>query len=182
MSSDANGSAIFRLVTRQDDFGDAVVTFDLVNLGLTSTGRTPQAAWDGVHVFLRYQEEQHTYYASVNRRDDTVVIKKKVRGGPSNGGTYVNLSDELPYSVPHGVPQHVRASIRTFADGAVGISIFVNDVMVVSGIDDGIGGDPITYPGRIGIRGDNCEFLLDNFRVSRPASSFSRTYEDVGGQ
>jgi hypothetical protein len=40
------------------------VGFDLRNLRLTSSDRTPPEDWDGVHVWLHYQSEFDLYYAS----------------------------------------------------------------------------------------------------------------------
>lgn len=36
--------------------------------------------------------QDHLFYASVNRCDQTVAIKKKMPGGSSNGGTYFTLA------------------------------------------------------------------------------------------
>ena len=57
-----------------------VVSSDLDNEVLTSATSTPPVAWDGVHVVLRWQGEERFYYASVNRRDDTVILKKRAGG------------------------------------------------------------------------------------------------------
>jgi len=72
-SAHGTGSAVFRLVTRRTDLGDVQVSLRLRNLGLVSTASTPPAAWDGVHLFLRYQSQYQLYYASVNRRDATAA-------------------------------------------------------------------------------------------------------------
>jgi len=101
-SSSGNHSAVFRLDTRRRDFGDVEVSFELLDHGLSSTAATPAVAWDGVHVWLRYQSEYQLYYASINRRDDTSVIKKKVPGGASNGGTYYELGPAVAHKVPYG--------------------------------------------------------------------------------
>jgi hypothetical protein len=52
-----NASDVFRLNTRAHRFGDVQVGFDLLNLRLTSSDRTPAEDWDGVHVWLHYQSE-----------------------------------------------------------------------------------------------------------------------------
>src|SRR4029079_8521338 len=69
-SSNGTNSAVFRLVTKQSNFGDVSVSFLLRNQGLTTTPSTPAVDWDGVHIFLRYQSEESLYYASINRRDN----------------------------------------------------------------------------------------------------------------
>jgi hypothetical protein len=126
---------------------------------------TPPVAWDGVHVFLRYQDEESLYYASVDRRDGTTAIKKKIRGGPSNGGTYVDLATGH-HSVPPNVWEHVRATVASTNDGGVAIKLFVDAVLVASAVDSGVGGPAIVRAGKVGIRGDNAEFEVDGFRVT----------------
>jgi hypothetical protein len=166
-SSNGTDSAVFRLTTKPSNFGDVAVSFMLLNQGLSSTSSTPPVDWDGIHVFLRYQSEYNLYYASINRRDDTVVIKKKVPGGPSNGGTYYDLSPSVSHVVPYNSWQLVRATVQNNADGSVTIKLYSGDTLLVSATDDGsIGGPPITAPGKVGIRGDNCDFKIDDFTVS----------------
>lgn len=156
-------SPVFRAVTRRRDFRDAEVSFTLLNRGLGESGGTPATDWDGVHVFLRYQSQYHLYYASVNRRDHTAVIKKKVPGGPSNGGTYYDLSPRRSYPVPYGRPQRVRATVRDVG-GAVVIEAYVDGRLVARARDDGrVGGPPIREPGRVGVRADNADISLDDF-------------------
>ena len=173
-STSENDSAIFRLRTRRADFGDVAVRFRLRNDGLREDADTPAVAWDGVHVFLRYQSQYHLYYASVNRRDNTAVIKKKCVGGPSNGGTYYTLGESVAHPVPYGRWQDVVATVENDASGGVSIALTAGGQHVVSTRDDGIGCDPIRSPGAVGIRGDNAEFHIEDFevetlRAERPA-------------
>jgi hypothetical protein len=117
-SAHGTGSAVFRLVTRRTDLGDVQVSLRLRNLGLVSTARTPPAAWDGVHLFLRYQSQYQLYYASVNRRDATVLVKKKCPGGSENGGTYYLLGSPVgDQPIRFGAWQRLAASVRTNLDG-----------------------------------------------------------------
>lgn len=167
LSTNGNNSAVFRLTTKQADFGSVAVDFDLLNQGLSSTASTPAVDWDGVHVFLRYQSEESLYYASINRRDNTVAIKKKVPGGSSNGGTYYNISTFNTYQVPFGTWQHVKATIKDNADGSVTIELFGNGKLVARAVDNGsIGGAPIRNTGKVGIRGDNANIKFKNFTVT----------------
>jgi len=168
-SSNGNDSVVFRLNTTRDDFGDVAVSFDLQNDGLVETPRTPAQAYDGVHVWLRYQSQYELYALSVNRRDGEAAIKKKVPGGPdpSNGGTYYDLVPERRIPVPYGSWQRVRATARTIRPDAVEIELYVDGNLVLSAVDDGkMGGPPITQNGAVGIRGDNCEFEFKNFTIA----------------
>jgi hypothetical protein len=165
-SSATTGSAVFRATTQASDFLNAVVTFRLLNRGLVTTGTTPAVAWDGCHIFLRYQSQYSLYYASINRRDNTVVIKKKVPGGPSNGGTYYNISPSARYVVPYNVWQDIKATIATNENGSVTIALYANGQLLLTTTDNGaVGGPPIRSAGRLGIRGDNADLMFDDFRV-----------------
>ncbi|MDP3963129.1 MAG: hypothetical protein Q8Q39_01395 [bacterium] len=165
-SSNANNSAIFRLTTKQAEFQNVSVSFDLLNQGLVSTNQTPAVAWDGVHVFLRYQNEESLYYASINRRDNSVVVKKKVPGGPSNGGTYYNIGNTKTFTVPYNAWQAVRATIKNNTDGSVTITLSVNGSVILNVTDAGTGGSPIRAGGKSGIRGDNTNLKFKNFKIA----------------
>jgi hypothetical protein len=165
-SAQRTNSAVLRALWRQPGLLDEDVGFTLWNWRLTSTAATPPQDWDGVHVFLRYASEASLYYASVNRRSGTAVIKKKVPGGPSNGGTYYVLGRSVAHRVPYGRAQHVLASVRQQPDGSVRLSLRVDGALVVEAVDRGIGGPVIAGPGRVGLRGDNCSFSLADFSVT----------------
>ncbi len=156
---------MFRLTTQRSDFGDVAVSLRLRNDGLSSTASTPPVDWDGIHVFLRYQSEYSLYYASVNRRDGTVVIKKKVPGGSSNGGTYYELTPDLAHAVPYGQWQDVTATVRN-VPGGVELTLLADGVVLARVTDTGVGGPPITGPGRVGLRGDNVNASFDDFTVT----------------
>ncbi len=179
-SSNNTNSAVFRLTTKRHDFGDVAVSCLLLNKGLSSTLDTPAVDWDGIHLWLRYQSQYHLYYASMNRRDNTVIIKKKTPGGPSNDGTYYELSRSVPFTVPYNSWQRLKATVKNNKDGSVTIQLFNGNTLLVSATDDGtLGGPPITQPGAVGIRGDNANLKFDDFLVeslgddgtpSRPSS------------
>lgn len=170
-SSTTNGSAVFRATTRRSDFQNVAVEFRLLNQGLTTTPSTPAVAWDGCHIFLRYQSQYSLYYASINRRDNRVIIKKKVPGGPSNSGTYYDLSPARVYNVPYNAWQQVKATISTNANGSVTIALYAGGQLLVSATDFGVGGAPILNPGRVGVRGDNANLMFDDFTVTSIAGS-----------
>jgi hypothetical protein len=168
VSSNVTGSGIFRLTTKRADFLDVKVSFDL-NMHKFHTGATtPAVDWDGTHIFLRYQSQYHLYYASINRRDNTVIIKKKVPGGPSNNGTYYNLSQGgIKYTVPFNTWQKVEATIKNESDGSVTINLYAGGKLLTTAKDTGLGGPPIRTAGKTGIRGDNADFAFKNFTVTK---------------
>ncbi len=161
LSSNFTNSAIFRLHTDAFDKKNVNVSFNLYPLKMTSTTITPEVAWDGVHVFLRYQSEFNLYYASVLRRDGIMVIKKKCPGGVSNGGTYYEISP----TVKVATPTDINVSVRDQQDGSVLIQILDGSKVLLTGVDKGMGCPVITNPGAVGIRGDNTEFMFDSFNV-----------------
>jgi hypothetical protein len=161
-----SNSPVFRMLTRRRDFGDVAVTLRLLNSAVGATSRTPAQALDGAHLFLRHQGEAHTYYVSVNRRDNTVVIKKKVPGGPVNGGTYYNLAGPAYYGVPYGAWQQFTAIVRNEPDGSVSLTLATDGRTLLSARDNGIGGPPIRQRGAVGLRGDNADLYFDDFSVT----------------
>jgi hypothetical protein len=166
LSLTGNDSAVFRLTTHRADFGDVAVSFTLKNNGMTSTARTPEQTYDGVHVALRHASQYQTYYLSINRRDDRIVIKKKVAGGTTNGGTYYELTPEVARPFSYGTWQSWRATVRT-VNGVVKLELWAEGTRVLAATDDGsLGGPPLTAPGQVGIRGDNCDFQIDAFTVT----------------
>ncbi|MGN6587408.1 MAG: hypothetical protein ACTHKT_08060 [Solirubrobacterales bacterium] len=166
-SSPCTASDVFRLNTVRHDFGNVTVSLDLRSNSLTSSSRTPAVDWDGVHVWLHYQTEYSLYYASFNRRDGRVVIKKKCPGGSENDGTYYELGpgEVSGYPIPFGTWQHLAASIQDNADGSVTIAMSRNGTKLLSATDTGVGCAPITAAGAVGVRGDNEDFNIDNFIV-----------------
>lgn len=170
---DLNGSTVFRLITKRTDFRNESVSFQLFLRTNTATGApflatdaTPALPWDGVKIFLRYQDSTHLYYASVARRDGAVVLKKKCPGGADAGGTYYDIGNEVPgHRLPSDQWQAVRATARNVGDG-VQLSLSLNGTTIVTATDDGVGCAPIREPGRTGIRGDNVNFQFDDFVVT----------------
>jgi hypothetical protein len=167
LSQPCTASDVFRLNTKRRDFGNVTVALDLRNNYLTSSSRTPAQNWDGVHVWLHYQSQYNLYYASFNRRDGRIVIKKKCPGGSENGGTYYELSSEVTgYPIPFGTWQHLAVSIQDNPSGSVTITMFRSGVQLLSATDTGLGCAPITAAGGVGVRGDNDDFNIDNFVVT----------------
>jgi hypothetical protein len=165
-SSNCTDSAVFRLNTINRTYNNVRVDMRLYQLGLASTPSTPAVDWDGVHIFLRYQSEYNLYYASVNRRDGHVVIKKKCAGGSSNGGTYYTLAEKSGYAIPYNTWQNVGATVQTVAPGKVTINLLRNGAQVLTATDSGTGCSAITNAGATGVRGDNDRFYFDDFVVT----------------
>lgn len=163
-SQTGTDSAVFRAVTRRQDYQDVRVSFQLRVNELVRTARTPGAPWDGVHILLRYQGEAELYAVSISRRDGTVAIKKKVAVGPSNGGTYYTLvAGWAPF--PLDSWQAVTADSLT-SPGGVRMTVSLGGAVLLEAFDDGsIGGDPLRAAGRVGLRGDNSEFEFRAFTV-----------------
>ncbi|MBI4346454.1 MAG: hypothetical protein HY553_06340 [Elusimicrobia bacterium] len=167
----ASDSSVFRMRSRGSDYGDVEVSLELLDLGLRA--EPPQNAWDGVHLWLRYQHPAYLYAISVNRRDDRVVIKKKVPGGDSYGGTYLDLCETRRLPVPYGRWQQVSAAAVNRPDGSVRLTLRIDGKLVLEALDDGsLGGPPIARPGRIGLRADNADFRFRRL-LARPAGSES---------
>jgi hypothetical protein len=175
-------ASVFRMHSRSDIEGDYRLSFDLWTDGVGS-----QNAWNGVHVFLRHVSQRDLYYVSVNRVDQTAIIKRKVPCGPSNDGTYFNLTGYANFPWPIGARQRLSVTVRTQGDGGVAIEMWDDDrgVRILATVDRG-GSNPnwssgcteggrygsASYPplwngGAAGIRSDDARIRIDNVRVTR---------------
>ncbi|WP_344172274.1 hypothetical protein [Pilimelia columellifera] len=171
LSRGGTHSAIFRMTSRRDDFRDVTVNMALSIAGFGATESTPAKTWDGVHLWLRYQNDRHTYYASLARRDGRVVIKKKCPGGWVNGGSYHELSEEVDgFPMRRNLWKDFSVTTRNNPDGSVAIQIKREGDVVVSAVDHGVGCAPITQPGALGLRGDNSRFYFRDFEVRTAAA------------
>lgn len=160
----ATGSAVFRVVTRRSRPADVEVAFTLRALRLVATARTPEQAYDGVHVFLRYRSERELYVASVGRRDGAIVIRKKLPGGDANGGHYADVGPRAALPIAFGTDRRVVVRVRDVPAG-VGFRVLVDGVSVLAATDAGTPEPVVSGPGGVGLRGDNAEFLVDDLVV-----------------
>lgn len=160
-SAHTTDSAIFRAVSRRNDFQDVVATFDVDIAGLVTTPKTPAEGYDGVHVFLRYQDPQQLYVIDLYRRDGIINIKRKLPGGPANGGTYRTLATAT-YEPPLRAWVREEARIENTPAG-VRITLTTDGRTVLTALDDAREGGPILSAGRVGLRGDNCAFHFRYF-------------------
>ena len=165
LSSNGNDSAVFRVITRRADFADVSVNFQLRVAGLVSTARTPAEPYDGVHVFLRYQNQRELYVVSVYRRDGVVAIKEKIPGGPANGGTYYTLA-EARARLPLGRWVPVSVSVVTAGNETVRIALSISGRKILASTGSRGRVDPILAAGRVGLRGDNCQFFFRDLTVT----------------
>ena len=165
-SANVTDSSVFRLVTRDADFQNVAVSFSLLVQRFVAPPAGTNLSWQGVHVFLRYQSPDLLYVVSVDRRDGVVVIKKKVPGGPTAGGTYFTLAMA---HVPPVVGRWVQVKASAVNNGAdVDLKVWIAGRLRLEAVDDGAGDTaPITAPGRVGLRGDYTEFMFRAFTVTR---------------
>ncbi|MFF7971525.1 hypothetical protein [Streptomyces sp. NPDC007905] len=159
-SARTTDSAVFRLVSRRRDFADTRLSLRLRLTELVTTPRTPAQAYDGVHLWLRFHNEQECYAVSVTRRDGQVAVKRKTPGGPSNGGTYVTLAT-APAGLSPDVWTDVVATATDLPDHTVRITLELAGRRVLD-VTDASPGD-LYRPGGVGIRGDNTEFTFRDF-------------------
>lgn len=163
-------SPIFRLTTRRQDFQDVRVTLDFSHLGFVTGPRTPERSWDGVHVWIRHHSQYSLYYASFNRRDGKIALKKKVHTPDepsSNYGRYSTLAVAEQAFDPSGA-QRLSVEAENVSNDAVELRVRdANGRVLLSYLDDGrTGGPALTAPGQVGVRGDNSKLLLRQLEVT----------------
>lgn len=166
-SSNGSGSQIFRLWTKRSDFHDVRVDFALRNEGYTASATYPERSWDGIKIWLRRQGGSGSvalYTAEVNRRHGNVVIQKKCAGV----STYEILAQSPSGAHPakQGSWENVGGAVRNNPDGTVTLTVLRNNTNVLQATDTGVGCSPITTSGKIGVRGDNTQFSIDNLAVT----------------
>jgi hypothetical protein len=160
-SSAGTDSSVFRLVSRRRDFENVRVSFQLLVQRHVVPAYSQPQSFDGVHVWLRYQDATDLYALSVMRWDGEVVIKGKSTGGDVNGGTYRTLaSARAPLQIGRWV--QVSAEARTTGRG-VELTITIGDRRVLRAFDTS--SQSLISAGGVGIRGDNTEFEFRNFEA-----------------
>jgi hypothetical protein len=164
-SAPHTGSSVFRALVGTPRSGPVIATLDLRVADLPAYSDSPANDWDGLHVFIRYQDEASLYYVSVLRRDGAIVVKKKVPDGPSNDGTYHTLAERADAGATVGTWHHVRITVTDDSTGFARITVEIDGEPALDAVDDGVGGPPIRF-GRTGLRGDNAEFFIRNFAIT----------------
>jgi hypothetical protein len=167
-SSNGSGSQIFRAWTNRSDFGDVRVDMRLRNLGyVNGSPGWPKKSWDGVKIWLRRQGSSGLvglYTAEVNRRQGNIIIQKRCPRARSYALLAASRADR-PARFRRW--EHVGGSVRTRSDGSVTLAVIRDGKVVLRTTDKGAGRcRPITAAGRVGVRGDNTQFLFDDFTVT----------------
>lgn len=188
-STNCTDSNTFRLDTTQRFAGNIRLIIsirqlqDIHNAACDSN----DTCWHGTHLWLRYQNQYNLYYASVNRADGKVVIKRKVPCGPSDSGAYFVLGSYVPHDFKTGMWNTYAVAIQTNPDSSVTIKLYDTNAStstpIVTGTDRGgtnphwsthctVNGryptaayQPITAPGSVGVRGDYANFEFKHFQV-----------------
>jgi hypothetical protein len=170
------GSAVLRAVSLRSDFTNASIHGEMRVDDLVSTERTPEHAWDGVHLFLRYRDANNLYVADLLRRDGTLSVKRKSTSvfeasigtqddGPrsSEDGMYSTLVSTRVNDLAEGW-HRFDVTIRDTA-GGVALTVSIDERPLLSTVDR----DPsaLRGPGRVGLRGDNADFTVRRFDVRR---------------
>lgn len=165
---------LFRLIS-QSEVGDADISMAFRILGINLTDTPNRDVWSGVFLFSRYRDSDNLYYAGV-RQDGHVVIKKKI------DGQYHTLAEEeyfkslRPYerdTNPNFIPGQTWLQLRLVTkreDDDIRLTLYLKEnndwVEVLSVLDDGVGGNAFTEPGRFGIRTDYMDVEFDNYQVT----------------
>jgi hypothetical protein len=170
------GSAVLRAVTTRTDYEDVRVQVEMRLNALHSTARTGKRSWDGVHVFLRYRNAQNLYVVDLVRRDGLVTIKRKA---PPVGSAAHDTVDSTTAARETGA-YTLLATARlepttTWHSFDLGIRNTPASVLITLAVDgrtllttiDTDRSAPLHGPGRVGIRGDNADFLIRRF-IIRP--------------
>ncbi len=186
-----NNNNTFRLNTKASYSGNTSVYLDVKqNTNIHDANcNTTDTCWHGTHVWTRYQNQYNLYYASVNRADGQVVLKRKVPCGTDNSGTYFVLGSG--YVSGHdwtaGTTKQYKLTTVDNVGGSVTLSLYdmaySTSTPIVTGTDSGgtnpnwtagcstpghygsASYTPLTSSGKVGVRGDYANFTIDNISV-----------------
>jgi hypothetical protein len=166
-------SAIFRLNTTQNNFSNVDVSMDYM-AAKHGGGGAPNNSYDGIHMWVGYQNEYALYAATIFRWDGNLVIKKKVPlqtahcTNPSNEGCYYNVTAEKKYAnlTTANIWRHADILFQPNSDGSTTITTKIDGNVIMQAVDKNLHG-PAYKSGAVGVRGDNTEFYFKNFTVNK---------------
>lgn len=166
-SERSTNSATFRLHTQRADFGSVRQEVSVkVNSWTTAT-----QGYEGVVLWPKFVNGQSLYFAYILRKDGKLAMNKKcpglVAGGDYyQGGSYFPLVNERYYepTVP-GRWYRLSTTVRDNPDGSVSLAMYRDGIKVMEAVDKGVGCAPLRGGARLGIRGDNTDFSLNNYVV-----------------
>ena len=172
-SQSSTGSWVFRMKSKRADLGSTRQEVSVkINRFFEGTATRPAVAWDGVVLWPRYKSETNLYFGYILRKDGRIGITKKcpgrVEGGDFyNDGSYFSLYDER-FHATTTVGSWYRIGTETVdnADGSVTVRLLREGKVVAEVRDQGVGCAPISGPANVGIRADNAEFELDDYRAT----------------
>lgn len=164
-SGDATGSATLRFQTRRGDLAEVSARLTFRINAYAEDGAGGEDGWDGLHLLLRRSAEDRLYAVSLARRDGRVDVKRKLPGGPSNGGTYTTLVDLEHPPLALGVDHRAQVTLCELADGRIAISVAVDDVHLATAVDD-VATSGRMAPGAVGIRADDIDVELDDVTLT----------------
>jgi hypothetical protein len=85
----------------------------------------------------------------------------------SQFGTYYLIGSYDTRTFTQGVEHHVAADTINNADGSVTLALYIDGVKVKQYVDSGQrGGPPLRTEGRVGVRGDEANFRIDNLTIT----------------
>ncbi len=165
----ATNSAVFRLTTKDHSFKNVNVSFDYF---VIARGSAAANSYDGLHTWVGYQNSAALYAASIFRWDRMTVIKKKT---PQSTAGCTEVSEGGCYSDFVGAVANPRATEGTWHTASITFQVnqsghtviteMIDGQQLLQVVDDGSSGKPYAS-GAVGVRGDNTEFYLKNFKVA----------------
>ena len=173
LSLNGSGSSVFRMRTKATYSGSTRQQVSArINAFGPGTSTRPATAWDGVVLWPRYISDTHLYFAYILRRDGRVAITKKCAGNVPGGeiynnGSYFNLTTERYFAdTTPGTWYRLATEAIDNPDGSVTIRLYRNDQLAAQATDTGTGCPPIHGPARLGIRGDNTDFNITDYKAT----------------
>lgn len=166
----------FRLLTRSGwKNTESTIHFKIVKTNLTATPNRDD--YSGIFIEGRYSDQYNLYYLGV-RQDGLAVIKKKINGVyytlayTQVFGSYKDYEKNGDANLlPEGKWMAIRSHIETRADGSVQLELYLDKnnsgtwTKVVTAVDRGEHGSPLTKGTLMGLRTDYMDMQFDNWEI-----------------